>query len=406
MGLLDLGEALWCVFSLAGVSFVTEVENSLGNRHQFTVTIASNLETWGTCAAVDFICYSPRVVHWDHVNWASKFPLPFIRWMSDLLSIVNLDYQVAFVQTPSKRLGVASVPRPARLRKAHRSPSLQVTYLYHRFLEPGVSFSFELTERQGAALVTKYRTYREDIELESAFEEYTKRHYDSWVTFARDARHGNDIKPVLVTGVDMTRHFAMMAYSNNSTRLSSKFTTSVPLLASASAAAWGTWNTQGLVHTNCGPQSCIPPSPDTLDLTSTLLVDTTPNEYSQCVFIRYYTMRKRALMFPRIIRGAAGPHDLGSGFNDNEALPELTVQSSMYSDTGLGSSGDSMADHSSSVTSYEQELEVFHNVSTVARTLSPLAKSYSPLSIQEEDTFDDIAEYVFEVSHRLQFIKL
>ena len=93
-----------------------------------------------------------------------------------------------------------------------------LSHCHYRPLESGARFAFELTERQGAALVTKYHTYREDIERESAFEEYTKRHYDSWVTFARNEQHGNDIKPVLVTGVDMTRDFAMLAYSNNCTR--------------------------------------------------------------------------------------------------------------------------------------------------------------------------------------------
>lgn len=220
--------------------------------------------------------------------------------------------------------------------------------------------------------MTKYRTYREDIELESAFEEYTKRHYDSWVTFARNARHGNDIKPVLVTGVDMTRDFAMIAYSNNGTRLSSEFTTSVPLLASASASAWGKWHTQGLVHTNCGPQLCSPPSsPNALDLGSAnaIQIATTPNEYNQCVFIRYYSIRKRALMFPKLIKAAAGPHDLGSGDNHPGTLPELTVQLSSDSETGSDSSGDSMTDCSDSVTSYGSDFEVFHNVSSVCRPL-------------------------------------
>ncbi|KAF9652527.1 hypothetical protein BDM02DRAFT_2766622 [Thelephora ganbajun] len=252
------------------------------------------------------------------------------------------------------------------------------------FLEPGASLSFELTEKQGAALVTKYCTYREDIELESAFEEYTKRHYDSWVAFARGAQHGNDIKPVLVTGVDMTRDFAMIAYSNNSTHLSSEFTTSIPLVTSASASAWGAWHTQGLVHTNCGPQLCSPPSsPGAPSLSSagTFQIDATPNEHNQCVFIRYYTMRRRALMFPKVIKAAAGPHDFGSGNNYDETLPELTVQSGLDSDTGSDSNGDSTTDYSSSATSYESDLEVFHNVPS-----------------EEEDTFDIIAEYVFQNS--------
>lgn len=227
--------------------------------------------------------------------------------------------------------------------------------------------------------MTKYRTYREDIELESAFEEYTKHHYDSWVTFARNARHGSNIKPVLVTGVDLTRDFAMIAYSNNTTRLSSEFTTSLPLMASASASAWGTWHTQGLVHTNCGPQSCsTPSSPDTSDSSSasTLQIDTTPNEYNQCVFVRYYTMRKRALMFPRVIRAAAGPHDLGSGDNRDDILPELTVQSGPDSDTGSSSSKDSTSGYSSSVTSSDSDLDIFHNTPSVCRYSSPLASSY------------------------------
>jgi len=76
-------------------------------------------------------------------------------------------------------------------------------------------------------------------------------------------------------------------------------------------------------------------------------------------------------MFPKVIKAAAGPHDLGSGNNHDEALPELTVQSSSDSDTGSDSSGDSTTDYSSSVTSYESELEVFHNVSSVCRLPFP-----------------------------------
>lgn len=117
-------------------------------------------------------------------------------------------------------------------------------------LEPGISVSLELTENQGAAIVTKRMTYREDVELECILEAHTKRHYDSLVTFARETVHGDNIPPVLVTGVDMTRDFAMTVYSNDKVSLTSEFTTSVPTVGSASA--WGTWrHTGGLTHTNC-----------------------------------------------------------------------------------------------------------------------------------------------------------
>ncbi|KAF9646418.1 hypothetical protein BDM02DRAFT_3021648 [Thelephora ganbajun] len=235
-------------------------------------------------------------------------------------------------------------------------------------LEPGARFSFELTKKQGAALITKYPTYREDIELESAFEEYTRHHYDSWVKFARDAQHGNDIKPVLVTGVDVTRDFAMIAYSNNSTHLSSEFVTSIPPVAPASTSVWGAWYTQGLVHTNCGPQLCSPPSSSGASNFNSFdndQVDASPSQYSQCVFVRYYTMRRRAGMFPRIIKAAA----------------ELMVQSDTDSDAGSGRSSNSTTNYSSLVTGHESELKVFRNASS-----------------EGEDPFDIIAEYIFKNS--------
>jgi len=268
-------------------------------------------------------------------------------------------------------------------------------------LEPGVNFSFELTEKQGAALVTKYPTYREDIELESVFKAYTKHHYDSWVAFARDAGHGDDIKPVLVTGADMTRDFAMMAYSNDSVSLAIEFTTAVPMIGSASASAWGTWRTEGLVHTNCGPQLCSPPSStQTTSLTLSGSSDTGLDEYNQCVFIRCYTMRKRALVFPTVITAAAGPHDLGSGGRDDEGLPEVKAQSDSDSDsdTVSGLWDDGGDDDRRSVSGIDSESNVVvHNTTSVCSSLyTPSHSDHLPQD--EEDDFDIVADYIFQAS--------
>lgn len=51
-----------------------------------------------------------------------------------------------------------------------------------------------------------------------------------------------------------------------------------------------------------------------------------PGEYNQCVFVRYYTRRMKALVFPTVIKAGAGPHDLGSGGRDDEGLPEVVIQ--------------------------------------------------------------------------------
>ena len=176
--------------------------------------------------------------------------------------------------------------------------------------------------------MTRYPTYKEDFQLEIAFEKYTKRHYESWVTFARDKQYGDDVRPILVSGFDMTRDFAMVAYSYEDASLVSDVTMTVPMFASASASIWGTWRTRYSPHTNCGPQDCIPPE-QVIDIPSLQLeeVETIPSAFNQCVFIRYYTMRRRPLrLFPKVIRAGAGPHDLDPGDNSGDAFPDLMVQ--------------------------------------------------------------------------------
>ena len=94
------------------------------------------------------------------------------------------------------------------------NPRVTVSTVAHVSLkssEVGTIFSFKLTGNCGAALVT---TYGEDAELKSVFEEYTKWHYKSWVTFTCSHSCGDDVRPMLVSGVDLTGNFAMLAYSN------------------------------------------------------------------------------------------------------------------------------------------------------------------------------------------------
>lgn len=167
-----------------------------------------------------------------------------------------------------------------------------------------------------------------DAENQDAFEQYTKKHYDSWVQFAHDKRLGRDVRPVLVYGFDLTKDFAMVAYSNTGASLETDLTLSVPMVASASASLWGTWRTRGLTHTNYGPQQCIPPSFAQFSSMSSgpTSTGTIADDYKQCVFVRYYTVRKQMGLFPRVIRASAGPHDLGSGHNRGDTFPELVAQ--------------------------------------------------------------------------------
>lgn len=195
-------------------------------------------------------------------------------------------------------------------------------------MESGVRFSFEITEDRGAALATKHKTYVLDAQVESEFEDYTKRHYASWEKFARDKRYGDLTRPVLVSGFDMTKDFAMVAYSNDGSSLGASLIITVPTLVTASASISGTHRTRCSPHTNYGPQE------DRL-LTHQRAIESefpegnVPIEFDQCVFLRYYSMRPRTLFaaFPKVIKAGAGPHNLPSRDNREESFPELTTLS-------------------------------------------------------------------------------
>ncbi|KAF9649192.1 hypothetical protein BDM02DRAFT_3186490 [Thelephora ganbajun] len=228
-------------------------------------------------------------------------------------------------------------------------------------LESGSRYTFQLTGGQGAILVTKYQTYREDIQRMGDFEKYTKKHYGSWVAFAEKTGHGSDVNPVLVTGVDRTRDFAMVSYSNVD-NLKCEFTTSVPEVASASA--WGTWEARGFVHTTCGPQSrCVPTQATSSALSGNSDTETVSDEYDQCVFVRYYTMRKR-LGIPKIIRAGAGPHDLGPGCREGKKSPKVEASSTLDSGSDIvsRSCGDDRGDDRSPVVTIGTESNIIvHN---------------------------------------------
>ena len=177
--------------------------------------------------------------------------------------------------------------------------------------------------------MTKYPTLREDIQRAGSPKKYIKKHYSSWVEFANEKDHGDDIKLVLVTGVDRTRDWAMMSHPKNDDDDDDddpicKFS---PAVGDTSASEWGAWNTTGLVHTTYGPKGYF-------SLPSTRAVSSTPSgsgateafwdEYNQCVFVRYWCMRKRLGI--RILRAAAGPHDLPTPDRKGKGLSEVEPQ--------------------------------------------------------------------------------
>ena len=190
----------------------------------------------------------------------------------------------------------------------------------------GARIAFELTSKRGAALMTSHLTHLERFERKLRFQAYIKKHYESWADFAREQEHGDDIKPVLVTGVDLTKEFSAMVYSDNRTRMQCELSVGSPMIGSASLSAWGSWSAPGLVHTNSGP---------TLGHTRAIQITDggsvsrpgIPEDHDHCVFVRYYTIRGNFFV-PMLIRAGAGLHKLPTPSRDDADVVMLEASDS------------------------------------------------------------------------------
>ncbi|KAF8528479.1 hypothetical protein BU17DRAFT_38248 [Hysterangium stoloniferum] len=207
----------------------------------------------------------------------------------------------------------------------------------------GSTIRFESSASKGAILVTNQKTFRADAIRLRGFARYAVKHVDSWLSFAiQDDRDVKLEDMILVTGYDMTSEYAMAAFHDTESTVALEFQAGLTA-SSASASVWGLWRSSNSVHHNCGPQARIPPSqmthaqslvigeplegPQSRDLFDNF----PPNGYNQCVFIRGFRVKKR-IGIPRVLKAAAGPHDLGSGDPPDEISPHIENVPEIVSD--------------------------------------------------------------------------
>ena len=237
------------------------------------------------------------------------------------------------------------------------SPSTHFKNVPPRLSKPSTHFTFELGGKRGASLITGSDTYRKDASSEyGVFMGYTKRHYRSWVEFSRSS---GDVQPILVDGFDLTKDYTMVAYSNEDT-YDCKLAFDIPIVAPVSGSIRGTWRTNKTPHTKSGPQERLPPHERATGPSSQPAEESATNEFNQCVFIRYYTMRWKNWVFREVIRAGAGPHDLGSGDSRGGVFPELTVRTSAESTTSDDEDPGGQWDHTTDDTGSDADI-VVHN---------------------------------------------
>jgi hypothetical protein len=236
-----------------------------------------------------------RESRWGQENLVLMFPLPSNHWILDPSygAAVSL---ATYVHKRFERLvqiSAMSGPLPGACSDFDLTESYRLIR-WTSTVEPGEGITFKLTGDRGAVLITKHSTLLEDALRETTFAYYAQKHSQSWVDFSRDRGHGRDIHPILVTGVDLTREFATAAYSDNHAGMECEFSAAVTTVASASTSVWGSWRAGESVHTNCGPRPARSIQGNHGSSKGSVLEPALPDEYNQCVFIRY-------LMIPEIL---------------------------------------------------------------------------------------------------------
>ncbi|KAF9785279.1 hypothetical protein BJ322DRAFT_1020835 [Thelephora terrestris] len=280
--------------------------------------------------------------------------------------------------SPDKACDVPQSFEILNVRKIHLHPP----YLLRR-LNPLPALRSDSRGGEGALLLTKYPTYRENVERVGDFEEYIRKHYDSWVEFARQNGHGGggDLNPVLVTGVDRTRDFVMLCYSKDDEDvLDCEFTTPIP-----GVTDYGKWNKTGLVHTNHGPQTLRSPLPtdptqatvptQATDPTQTMDPTSSRNSDPEPISDQFFWI-------PRVIKASAGPHELGGGRYDDDGSPLEAPRGSDPDPDPETPPSLSDGDGCSAISLDTESNAVVHNIRAGGR-----------------DDFDVIADYVFQNSN-------
>ncbi|KAL4248782.1 hypothetical protein ABKN59_008349 [Abortiporus biennis] len=281
----------------------------------------------------------------------------------------------------------------------------------------GIHLSFESTTSQGAILVTRHKTYRDDAQRLGHFRRYMLDHYESWLAFANDQGHGIRLQDlILVTGRDMTEDFAMLAFSHNQGRLGVEFEAGVPNLASVDAAVWGSWRCDFPVYENWGPQERSPqvddwehPSPEDTSLNDYVTMephgDNPGPQFNQCVFLRGFRIHRRVKIFPTVIKAGAGPDDVGSPDRADKSVFKVyeDEENDLVDDVDVSSTYTEFQDPLRPIADYIFEnstanLAIVHDDDFIRLLSQPVPDKNKLTSV------DDLSEFIQRLSPNLEMI--
>jgi hypothetical protein len=173
------------------------------------------------------------------------------------------------------------------------------------------SLKYQTDHDYGAILRTHGETEVSDARFPTDFQEYMRDNYQLWLQFGQQAPHRVDWSCrdlILVTGVDLTVAYDMVAYNKSSSERDASFKIDVGSLGHANAHAWernispdGHWEHSGSSETLAAA----------VRRNHRSIAQASPVNPRHCLFLRGWRLRPRSGI-PEKIEAAAGPHDLGS----------------------------------------------------------------------------------------------
>ncbi|OBZ65404.1 Vegetative incompatibility protein HET-E-1 [Grifola frondosa] len=200
----------------------------------------------------------------------------------------------------------------------------------------GAGFTYTCTDEQGALLLLKRPGDRSLVHKSRSFMSYMRRNHASWHRFATDTCDVDLQKDeiIFVNGCVKSAEWAVAAFIERGREGELYFSGEFGPMASAGFSLSMKNSTSARVEHRMGP----PQSEHRSTLPGVSEIEETPRDgdvrgkavdvskFDQCVFLEYYKMKKR-IWFYRVIKAAAGPHELPSQPDDSDpGSPELMVE--------------------------------------------------------------------------------
>ncbi len=189
----------------------------------------------------------------------------------------------------------------------------------------GATLRYQCTQTSGALLLLKENAHKWFLDCDRHIKAYMCTHIEQWHEFAT-IRLGIDVKQediIFVSGCTKTAVWAEAAFHGTASEGELVISGAWPIPAVAGEFRVSlSRSADASVFSRIGPSHRVKKEKDTDTVTSDLSVEAFPA--NQCIFLNYHKAKQRKRWRPpKVMKAAAGPHEPGSGSDDDDSLASM-----------------------------------------------------------------------------------